>query len=319
MTNTPIDLDLDLSGLSQNDWLGRLDELGDEHGYFEQLGSKHFALYVGAGPNLLVTFETVESAQQNPGGRPRGFDLATLNGWSHLTLLCKGYTWFRDPAVYKFFDQLTDNGTFESAQSVLFYGTGSAGYAAAAFSVAAPGARVLAIRPQATLDPAQAGWDKRFAEYRRLDFNSRYGYAPEMLDAADHAFVLCDPGFTPDAIHAALFRRSNVTQLRCSLVGQRPEVALDAMQITEPLVEQAMAGTLGLASFGQLWRARQSNNNYLRGLVKRVELAGRNSLVRRICTKGLATRDAAFYRRKLVELDAADTADTAPKAVSAAE
>ena len=45
MTNTPIDLDLDLSGLSQNDWLGRLDELGDEHGYFEQLGSKHFALY----------------------------------------------------------------------------------------------------------------------------------------------------------------------------------------------------------------------------------------------------------------------------------
>ena len=76
MTKTPLDLDLDLSGLSQNDWLGRLDELGDAHGYFEQLGSKHFALYVGAGPKLLVTFETVESAQQNPGGRPRGFDFA---------------------------------------------------------------------------------------------------------------------------------------------------------------------------------------------------------------------------------------------------
>jgi hypothetical protein len=261
--------------------------------------------YVKAGPQLLVTFETVESAQQNPGGRPRGFDLATLNGWSHLTLFCKGYTWFRDPAVFKFFDRLTDDGTFETPDAVLFYGTGSAGYAAAAFSVAAPGARVLAIRPQATLDPAQTGWDKRFAGSRRLDFNSRYGYAPEMLDAADQAFVLCDPGFAPDAIHAALFRRTNVTQLRCPLVGQRPEVALDAMQITGPLVEQAMAGTLGLVSFGQLWRARQSNNNYLRGLVKKLELAGRTGFVRRICEKGLSTRDAAFYRRKLVELDAA--------------
>lgn len=305
MTKTPLDLDLDLSGLSQNDWLGRLDELGDEHGSFEQLGSKHFALYVKAGPKLLVTFETVESAQQNPGGRPRGFDFATLNGWSHLTLLCKGYTWFRDPAVYKFFDRMTDDGTFESHESVLFFGTGSAGYAAAAFSVAAPGARVLAIRPQATLNPAQAGWDKRFAEYRRLDFTSRYGYAPEMLDAADQAFVLCDPGFLPDTIHAALFRRPNVTHLRCPLVGQRPEVALDMMSITGPLLDHAMAGTLGLTSFGQLWRARQSNTNYLRGLVKKLESAGRIGLVRRVCAKGLATRDAAFYRRKLQELDAA--------------
>ena len=231
-------------------------------------------------------------------------------------MLCKGYTWFRDPGVYKFFDRLTDDGTFETPESVLFFGTGSAGYAAAAFSVAAPGARVLAIRPQATLDPAQAGWDKRFAEHRRLDFNSRYGYAPEMLDAADQAFVLCDPGFLPDAIHASLFRRPNVTHLRCPLVGQRPEVALDMMAITGPLLEQAMAGTLGLASFGQLWRARQNNPNYLRGLVKKLESAGRTGFVRRLCAKGLATRDAAFYRRKLSELDAAAEP---PQAVNAAE
>ena len=102
-----------------------------------------------------------------------------------------------------------------------------------------------------------------------------------MLDAADQGFVLCDPGFAPDAMQAALFRRPNVTQLRCPLLGQRPEVGLDAMQITGPLAEQAMAGTLTLASFGQLWRARQGNANYLRGLLKKAELAGRN--VRLLC------------------------------------
>lgn len=316
MTNTPIDFELDLSGLSQNDWLGRLDELGDEHGYFDQLGSRHFALYIQAGHHLLVTFETLESAQQNPGARPRGFEYAGLNGWSHLALFSDGDTWFRDPAVYRFFDRLTDEGMFEKPQAVLFLGAGSAGYAAAAYSVAAPGARVLAIRPQATLDPAQTGWDKRFTGHRRLDFNSRYGYAPEMLDAADQGFVLCDPGFAPDAMQAALFRRPNVTQLRCPLLGQRPEVGLDAMQITGPLAEHAMAGTLNLASFGQLWRARQGNANYLRGLLKKAELAGRSGFVRRLCTKGLATRDAAFYRRKLQELDALAAPE---QAVNAAE
>ena len=77
-----------------------------------------------------------------------------------------------------------------------------------------------------------------------------------------------------------------------------------------------MAGTLGLTSFGQLWRARQSNTNYLRGLVKKLEAGGRIGLVRRVCAKGLATRDAAFYRRKLQELDAAAEPQ---QAVNAAE
>ncbi len=305
MTQNPIDLDLDLSGLPQNDWLGRLDELGDAHGYFEQLGSRHFALLIDAGPQLLVTFETLESARQNPGARPRGFEFVTQHGWSHLALVSDGDSWFRDPAVYRFFDRLTDDGFFDRFAAVLFFGIGSGGYAAAAYSVANPGAQVLAIRPQATLDPAQTGWDKRFMAKRRLDFNSRYGYAPDMLDAAGSAFVLCDPGFTPDALHASLFRRPNVTALRCPLLGQRPETGLDAMQITAPLIEQAMEGGLSLASFGALWRTRRSNPNYMRGLLKKAELAGRAGFVRRLCTQGLATRDSAFYRRKLQELDAA--------------
>ena len=314
MTQMPIDLDLDLSGLPQNDWLGRLDELGDEHGYFEQLGSKHFALFIDAGPQLLVTFETPEVAQQNPEGRPRGFDFVSQHGWSHLALISDGDTWFRDPAVYRFFDRLTDDGFFDRFASVLFFGIGAGGYAAAAFSVATPGAQVLAIRPQATLDPAQTGWDKRFVAKRRLDFNSRYGYAPDMLDAADRAFVLCDPGYAPDALQAGLFRRPNVTMLRCPLLGQRPEVGLDAMQLTGPLIEQAMDGSLTLASFGALWRARRSNPNYMRGLLKKAELAGRADFVRRLCNQGLATRDSAFYRRKLQELDAAAAVQPAANA-----
>jgi hypothetical protein len=59
--------------------------------------------------------------------------------------------------------------------------------------VAAPGARVLAFRPLATLDPAVAGWDDRFPQARRRDWTSRYGFAPAMLDAAAGAAILHDP------------------------------------------------------------------------------------------------------------------------------
>ena len=40
------------------------------------------------------------------------------------------------------------------------------------------------MQPQATLDPRVAEWDDRFLHMRRTDFTDRYGYAPDMLDAA---------------------------------------------------------------------------------------------------------------------------------------
>ena len=45
---------------------------------------------------------------------------------------------------------------------------------------------------------------------RRADFSSRYGYAPDMLDAAEQAYVIYDPCERLDAAHAAMFTRSNV-------------------------------------------------------------------------------------------------------------
>ncbi|MEJ6745505.1 MAG: hypothetical protein QNK98_01850 [Yoonia sp.] len=52
---------------------------------------------------------------------------------------------------------MIDDGFFEDFYNVLFYGTHGGTYAAAAYSVAAPGCTVLALRPQATLDPRIAG------------------------------------------------------------------------------------------------------------------------------------------------------------------
>ena len=108
-------------------------------------------------------------------------------------MVAEGQSWFRDPAVFAYFDRLVDDGFFDEFERVIFYGAGPCGYAAAAYSVAAPGATVVAVQPQATLDPRMTEWDDRFVEMRRTSFTDRYGYAPDMLDAADQAFVLYDP------------------------------------------------------------------------------------------------------------------------------
>ena len=220
-----------------------------------------------AGTNLLVTFEDAEYIRKfNNGSAPRGFHYAQQEGWSHLAIIAKSESWFRDPAIYQYFDLLIDDGFFEDFDNVLFYGTHGGAYAAAAYSVAAPGYTVLALRPQATLDPRIAGWDTRYIAQRRHDFTHRFGYAPDMIDAVNHAYIVFDPLQRFDAMHAGMFTRSNVTALRCTGLGNRLDLALDAMEVHNDLIKGAMFNTLDLDMFNKAMRKRRDNPTYLRNL-----------------------------------------------------
>lgn len=302
MSDLTNDLASDVSGLSQADWFDRLDVLGVQHGSFERLGADHSALFLDEGRTLLVTFETIEQARRSVNGLPRGTSFVREQGWSLLSLISDGDTWFRDARVWRMFDRLIDDGFFEDFSQVLFTGAGPCGYAAAAFSVCAPGSRVLALRPQATLDPTVAGWDRRYVPERRRDFTSRFGYAPAMSEAAERAYVVYDPGQSYDAMHAALFGAPNATLLRCNFGGRRIEVSFDQMGITTPLILAAMDGTLAPVSFARLWRARRDSPPYLRGMLKRLEVEGRDGLTRHLCAFGIATRDPAPFAARLLAL-----------------
>ena len=64
-------------------------------------------------PILLVTFETVATLRAtSPNSHPFGWELFKENGWSHLSIISDGDTWFRDPKVYAYFDRLVDDGFF---------------------------------------------------------------------------------------------------------------------------------------------------------------------------------------------------------------
>jgi hypothetical protein len=305
MADVNMELDARLANLSKEDWFDRLDELAEEHGSFEPLGPRHFAAFIDAGRSLLVTFESHgQITRADPAAEPRGFDFVRRLGWSHLAIVADAESWFRDIGIYRYFDRLVDDGFFEDFDQVLFFGAHAGGYAAAAYSVVAPGARVLALRPQATLDPRVAGWDPRYVEQRRLCFTDRYGYAPDMLDAADRAYVVFDPAQQLDAMHAALFTKPNVTTLRVPYLGSKLDQAFDGMKILAPAIEAAMDGSLSPARFAQLYRARRSHLPYLRALLTQLEADDRKLLAAHLCRAALVDRDRPHFSRKLAELQA---------------
>lgn len=304
MAEEVLTLESSLTGLSKGEWVRSVAAIIDEEGYVETLGKRHLAAFIEEGTTLLVTFESLQGIEAlSEKSQPLGWEMVRNLGWSHLCLASDGDTWFRDPAVYAYFDRLADDGFFDEFERVLFYGAGPCGYAAAAYSVAAPGAHILAIQPQATLDPRVTEWDPRFVDMRAVDFTKRYGYAPDMLDAAETAYVLYDPREPLDAMHAALFTRPNVTKLRMRFMGDALQTDLLDMEQWQTLLEEAAEGTLDTLSFARIHRARRDYRPYLRNLLKALEQEERTDLVIALCRNVTSRMRARMFAARLGKLN----------------
>ena len=293
----------DQRSLSEKEWLARMERLGRREGFFTRLGDRHSALFADRETTLIVTFETVEAIRRRqPDEVPLGFSVCETRDWSHLCLIADGDTWYRDQAVYDFFDGLVDDAFFDGYEQVIFFGAGMAGYAAAAFSVAAPGATVILVQPQATLDPSIAGWDTRFAEHRRLNFTDRYGYAPDMTDGAAQVFLIYDPGQTFDAMHAALFRRPQTTYLPCRGMGPDLGSTLLATHILPSVLSAAADGAFDAAMFRTFCRARRNHVPYLRRLINRLDAAGRTRLAEMVAGNAAGRLNDERFRARADDL-----------------
>ena len=303
MTDHALRFKSELKGLEPADWFAALEELVEEHGSFSALGPGHVATFLDAGPKLLVTFENAVEVQGLPDAAPRGFAFARREGWSHLAIISREESWFRDPAIYRHIDRLIDDGFFEDFEDVLFFGAQAGGYAAAAYSVAAPGARVLALRPQATLDPATTAWDNRFVAQRRLNFTDRFGYAPDMIDAARQVWVVYSPQQRFDAMHAALFTKPNVQMLRINGLSGRLDAMFDSLGALDDIIRDAMAGTLSPQRFIAMLSARKTFGPYQKNLVRRARDAGHPKLAARLCRFVLAGGPDPFFVKQLQEMD----------------
>lgn len=305
MQDADTSFDPDLADLSQNDWRARVQAVCEDHGFFEPLGKKHFAAHVRRGDTMIVSFESIQGMQAlTSAAEPLGWSFVRQQDWSSLCIAADGDTWFRDANVIGLFDRLVDDGFFDDFETVLFYGAGPCGYAAAAFSVAAPGARVFAIQPQATLDPRLTEWDTRFTDMRRTDFATRYGYAPDMLDACAQAFVVYDPLEQLDAMHATLFATAGAVPLRMPRMGDALQSDLVRMRILTPLLIEAATGALDHASFATHYRARRTFLPYLRRLMAALDGAKRTDLTYLLAHNVAERINAPRFVRRRDEIEA---------------
>lgn len=303
------------AGEAENDadWLNIMSEIGDEAGYFETLGGRHSAFFSDAGANvLLVSFETLKGVRDAGGGQmPLGYQIAAPRGWSSLTILAHEPSWYRDRSVFGYFDRLIDDAFFEDFDRVVFYGAGMGGYGAAAFSVAAPGCTVLAMAPQATLDTEMAEWDRRFMRARRLEFTSRFGYAPDMVEACDQVFMVYDPIQQVDAVHVAMFRGPHVHRLRARHIGRDPQAELARMGVLRQLIDAACLGSLTRQSFMQLWRARRDSPHYLGRLIGRIQSQNRPARLLRALRVANERVEHPQLRRALSQVEAQEARNRA--------
>ena len=275
------------------------EDLG-ESGFQRALDDQHEVVFVSRGPKLLVMFQTFDDAVRDGKlGGPVGLDFVDDKNYSLLYLGARANTWFRAERVYELFDTLVDDCFFEDFDQVMFYGAGIGAYAACAYSVAAPGAQVLAIAPQATLDMDRAGWDKRFPKGRVLDFNGRYGYAPDMLEGAAQAFVLYDPFSSLDYVHASLFHGPNITLFKCRHLDGLIESALREMDILHRVVAACADGELTHECFFHILRARRDHTRYLRTLLHTLDRKGKTLRVALLCKAVLARRSGPVFRKSL--------------------
>jgi hypothetical protein len=278
--------------LASGHWLATL--AARDKQALDELSADHASYFADGDDTLLVSFQLWSPSAQHASMRaPFGLDLAQARGWSSLTVLARQADWFRAPVVAEFLDAQTDAGFFDSYRRIMFIGAGMGGYAACAFSAAAPGASVLAIAPQATLDPAIAGWDARFPSARRLDFTDRYGFAPAMLDAAQQAVILYDPRHQLDAMHATLFLRPNATVLRLPDLGAQTLAGLVGLGLLDGLVDLWAEGDLTPASCARLMRARRSDPDWLARLVQTCLDAGQPARALLVAEHALAHQPCA--------------------------
>lgn len=264
-------------------WAAIAKDLAGADGFFRD-GGAHSFLYVPRGAHtLVVTFDNLDIAMtKREERRPWGYDFIERQGWSMLGVMAGGWTWYRDPWVHAEFDRLKGEGFFRQFRRVVFYGASMGGYAAAAFAPACPGADVVAISPQSTLDRALVPWETRYRAAWGYDYSGPYGDGATVSAAAGRVFLLYDPYARLDALHAGRFTSGNVEKLRVPLVGHRLGTALQQMGILSPVILAALDGRLTPLDFYRRLRARHDFPRYQWELFQRALDRGRPGLARRV-------------------------------------
>ena len=175
-------------------------------------------------------------------------------------------------------DGLSAEGFFERFRRTLFLGAGMGGFAALSYARAAPGASVLALAPQSTMDRRVVPWEERWGWTARLDWSGRYADAADALAIAGPVTLVTDRRHDADRPHIAGLGGPGVTVLNAPFMGAGLADRLRDMGLVARLVADALDGGVDPARFARDLRARHTSSSYREALARRAESRNRTSL-----------------------------------------
>lgn len=275
-----------------------------QNGFFWE-GPDNALMFVPKSRRLVVSFDNIFSTRADGPRWPWGFDILHGEmGCSVLGVMGSQRNWFRHDFVHDSFEALRDQGFFDQFDEVLFYGASMGGFGALTYQRCCPGANVLAIAPQTTLNRDILPAEDRWAWTRKLDWQGRYSDAAGNTDTAGQIFVIADPYFGPDRAQVSRLAEDNVTWLNTPFMGHQLPNAFVTMGILKDLLYACVDGTLTPTLFYRLFRARKDLPRYQHDLLMHAEARGKTRSAIRVCEYTLNKRNAGNMKRSLERLRA---------------
>lgn len=239
-------------------WFEELRPGGQGEGFLQR-GLRHSLLFVRRPvKRLLVTFDNLSNVgDTSPEREPWAFKFAQDRSISHLGVLAHGASWFRDPDLIAQFEKLKNEGFFDDYERVIFAGVSMGGFASIAFGSLVPGAHVVSINPQSTLDEGLVPWETRYEGGRRQDWTLPLSDAAELTGNLGKVQIFYDPYHELDRKHVARFSGDNIHVFHCRYSNHKTAVFMRKIGILKPVMEKAVFEDLNALEFYRLYRARR--------------------------------------------------------------
>ena len=239
-------------------WLDELRPGGEGSGFLEK-GLRHSLMLIRRpSTRLLVTFDNLSNVGDAEVMRePWAFRFAQDNGLSHLGVMAHVGDWYRDAGLIARVTRLRDEGVFDGYDRVVFAGVSMGGYGALAFGSLVPGAHVIAINPQTTLDPDLVPWETRYETGRRQDWTLPLSDVAALTHRLGRVNLFYDPYHALDQRHVDRLDGDNLRVFRCRHSSHKTAVFLRKIDALKPVMAHCVFDELTPATFYRLYRGRR--------------------------------------------------------------
>lgn len=234
--------------------------------------SANGARFIPGDDTLIVTFQPFTDADDPEEFSPQAVwaeKFLHKRGFSVLGVNRQDNNWYRAADLHALLRALQQRGFFGRYRRVMFYGGSMGGFAALTFAELSPGCTVLAHNPQTTLRASATPWETRFQVAQQQDWLGDFSDGAVGARAAARVYVSYDPFDRKDSLHIARLDSANLVPLRVPMVGHQMPVWLLQMKLLGAIFDAALAGSLDVAGFRRMARARFELPHYLLSLAAR--------------------------------------------------